>query len=184
MRSTMIAVLCVALFVGIMSAAFAATDEGLNGRSELMAAAAWVKASESGDSITGTVLAGTYGQFITPELEVQLTTMYATADIFDGDVSAWVLAPAVAYHFIPADEAASIVPYVGAGLAYASVKGGDESDSSTKLQYFAGAKFFIGGSYKTANKAVFLEYRHTNIELWSADVKTDIVWAGISCFLK
>jgi outer membrane protein W len=110
-----------------------------------------------------------------------LATIYGSIDM-DGSANALVLAPGVAYHFIPQNSAAAVVPYVGAGLAYGRVDGFGDSDSSMKLQYFVGAKCFIGGDYKTSNKAVFIEYRHTNIDLFDTDIKLDLVWAGLSCF--
>lgn len=182
MKRSAVLLVCILLLVGIVSLSCAQpTDQGLKDRSELMGAAAWVKASADGHELKGTILGVNYGKFVTRETEVQLATIYANVDA-GGTMSALVLAPGVAYHFLPTEGTTATVPYIGAGAAFARIKGEGDSDNSMKLQYFAGAKFFIGGDYSTANKAVFVEYRHTNVNLFDEDVKLDLIWAGLSCF--
>jgi|WetSurMetagenome_2_1015567.scaffolds.fasta_scaffold258887_1 hypothetical protein len=181
MKSKIALVLCLVFLLALLSACLAdQTGTGLEGRNELMAAGAWAQVGSGDNDIKGTVIGVNYGKFIDPNLEVQLGTIYAQGD-FEGDSAhAWLLTPGVAYHFVPKTPSA-IVPYVGVGAAYAQVKGEGDSDSSTKLQYFGGAKFFIGGNYDTANKAVFLEYRHTDVGLFGESAKLDMVWAGLDC---
>jgi len=180
MKSSIVVLLCVVLLAGIVSAGLAdATGPGLNGRSELMAAGALVKASAEGEDINVTLLGANYGKFVNANIEVQLAAIYARLSA-GGSMSAWVLAPGVVYHFLPRNPS-STVPYVGAGLAYARIAGDGDSESSAKFQYFGGVKLFIGGDYTTANKTVFIEYRHTNVELFDTNVKLDMLWTGLSC---
>jgi outer membrane protein W len=181
MKSSVVVVLCVAFLLGLLSACFADDmTTGLNGRNELMAAATWTKIGSGDNDVKATLVGINYGKFIDPNIEVQLGTIYANADFQGDSVNAWVLTPGVAYHFVPKTPSA-IVPYAGVGIAYARIKGLGESDSSTKFQYFGGAKFFIGGNYNTANKAVFVEYRHTDVSLFGDNAKLDMVWAGLDC---
>jgi len=176
MKNSLLVVLCVVFILGLMSACFA-DSTALEDKSELMAAGAWIDTSED---LSGLVLGVGYGKFIDPNLEIKLDLLYGNVD-FDGeDIDALVLAPAAVYNFVPETPSAT-VPYLGLGGAYARVSGDGESEDSLKLQYFAGAKFFIGGDYETANKALFLEYRHTGIEFFGEEVDLDMVWGGLTC---
>ena len=155
--------------------------EGLDGRSEIMAAGAWVDANADG-SMKATLLGLSYGKFINSNLELQGTLIYGKVSTDnDTDASAFIIAPAVAYHFIPKNASAT-VPYVGAGLVYATADNGDDSDTSFKPEFFAGAKFFIGGDYETAKTAAFLEYRYTNVDIGDDNANVNMLWGGLSFF--
>jgi len=178
MKKWIVAGLCALLLLSAIPV-FAADEVGLAGKSEIMASGSWVKLSTEGGSITLTTVGVTYGKFVNANTEAQLGLIYANAAEF-ADLKATILAPAVAYHFLPTSGNSATVPYLGAGLVYARVSESGVSETSTKLQYFAGVKFFIGGDYKTANKNVFLEYRRTNVEFGTMDATVNMVWAGIS----
>jgi len=181
MRMCIVAGLCALLLISAIPV-FADDGEGLAGKSEIMAAAAWAKVTAGSDSGTLTLAGATYGKFLNSNVEAQLGIIYAqVTDLPDigGDIKATMLTPAVAYHFL-SGEGSSTVPYIGAGAVYARLTSGGTTETSTKAQYFAGVKLFIGGDYTTANKAVFLEYRRTNVELEGANSTVDMVWAGIS----
>ena len=177
MRKYVVLGLCLVLLLSAVQA-FGA---GLTGKNEISAAAAWVKVSEDGGNgeITTTLVGASYGRYISENLEFKLDAIYANFEM-GGDVNAWLIGPAVAWNFTP-QTPSSVIPYIGVGALYANIEVSG-SDSSLNLEYFAGAKFFIGGDYTTANKAAFLEYRHTNVSMFDTNVKLDLVWAGLSCF--
>jgi outer membrane protein W len=180
-RSTVVALLCLILLTACASA-FAAETGGLMGRSEVMGAAAWAGTSVQGEDFNGFLLGASYGKFVTPNVEIQLSAIYGTVSALGEDLDALLLGPAAVYYFVPKEKKAAMLPYLGAGLVYARASGLGESDSSVKLQYMGGVKFFIGGDYETANKAVFVEYRHASADMFGENVGVDIVWTGLSCF--
>jgi len=167
----------------LVSTACLADGYGLKGRSEILAAGAWLKADAGEDDLTVTAIAANYGYFITKNWELQAGLIYADGDAGDLDGNALLFAPAAVYHFVK-DTPTSTVPYLGAGFIYGNIDGGDESDSSFELQFMAGAKFFIGGDYTQSNKAIFVEYRHTNVDMFEGSADIDAIWTGISVFLK
>lgn len=172
------------LLLGIAGQLALAQDGvGLQGRSEVQLAAAWLRADAGDDEPELTLLGANYGTFVSPKWEIQGSLIYGKVSGVGSDsANAWLIAPAALYHFVP-ETPSSMIPYIGAGFAYADVSDGDESKDSLKLQYMAGVKFFIGGDYTTANKAIFLEYRHTEVE-FSGSAKVDMIWGGFSTFLK
>lgn len=183
LKTIVFSVLCVLLLGIIGQCAFAQDGTGLMGRSEIQAAGAWLKTDSGGDDPELTLLSVNYGTFIAPKWEIQGSLIYANAKgVGSSSAHAWLVAPAAIYHFVPETPSAT-VPYIGAGFAYADVADSDGSNNSLKLQYMAGVKFFIGGDYTNANKAVFLEYRHTEVE-FANSAKVDIIWAGFATFLK
>jgi|GEM_PF-6378741 len=105
----------------------------------------------------------------------------AKAELDGDDASAWIVAPAVVWNFTPKVPSA-IVPYVGVGAAFASVDASGDSDSSINFEAFAGSRSFIGGDYCTSDKAVFVEYRYTQIDLFDSSANLNMVWTGISVF--
>lgn len=162
----------------------AANTVSLKGKNEVLGAAAWMKGSGGGVSADGTLVGVNYGKFITDNVELELGLIYGkvsgnTSGSSSGNLSATILAPSVVYNFVPKQPAAAI-PYVGAGLAYAQLAGSLGSATSTKLQYFAGGKFYIGGNADVANKFIFLEYRHADAKFKSTSIKIDAVWTGIA----
>ena len=175
MKKTLILVLCVLMLVTV-AAAYAA-NTGLAGKNEVMGSGAWIKASNDAD-VKLTILGTSYGKYFTNNWEGQLGFIYAKTS-GDEDAKAWIIAPAAVYNFTP-KQSSAIVPYLGAGLAYAKIDGFKVDDSSTKLQYFGGCKFFLGGNYDTATKSVFIEYRRTNASIEDVDVDIDMIWSGIS----
>lgn len=166
--------LCLVLLLGAVQA-FGA---GLTGKNEISAAAAWVKASANGNDITATLFGAAYGKYINENLEAKLDVIYAKADM-DGSMSTWLVGPAVLWNFTPKVPSA-IVPYVGVGGLWANIDTGKSSDSSFNFEYMAGVKFFIGGNYDCADKNVFVEFRHANVDLFGEGATINMVWTGIS----
>lgn len=132
-------------------------EEGFQGRNELQFSAAWMDVED----VSVTFLAGKYARQVTPILDLGLELMFidgsVDADFEDDDASLWAIAPSVALNF-PSKIDSRTVPYVGAGFYHVDGDG----DSESGFQAFAGAKFFIGGDYRTASHAFFVEYRHIN----------------------
>ena len=180
MKKVVLVLLCVVL-AGTCTSAFAATAPncGLQGRSELSVAAAWLKVSADDVDVNATLLAFDYGKYLTNNWEVRLDTIWAHGHALGDNADALLLGPAVEYNFVP-DKPSSTIPYVGVGALYADASAVGLSDSSTKAQYFAGVKIFLNGDYNTSDKNVFIEYRHFNADLFDADITVDTVWGGIS----
>jgi hypothetical protein len=183
LKKLMFVMACV-LLLGIAGQFAVAQDgTGLQGRSEVLLAAAWLRADAGSEEPELTLLGASYGMFVSPKWEIQGSLIYGKVSGIGSDsANAWLIAPAALYHFVP-ETPSSMVPYIGAGFAYADVSDGEDSSDSLKLQYMAGVKFFIGGDYTTANKAIFLEYRHTEVE-FADSAKVDMIWGGFSTFLK
>jgi len=183
LKKLMIVMACVLLLVLVGQCAFAQDTTGLKGRTEIQAAGAWLKTEVGSRKPEVTVIGGNYGTFIAPKIELQGALIYGNAKGLGSTTGhAWLIAPAALYNFVPETPSAT-VPYIGAGFTYANVSGGGESNDSFKLQYLAGVRFFLGGDYATSNKAVFIEYRHTNVDFGN-NAKVDMIWTGISTFLK
>jgi hypothetical protein len=165
MKGRITLLICAALLLSMVCTAFAATEGGFAGKSEINFAAAWVHVA--GESVT---LGGVnYGKFFTPNVEGQIGVLYAKISGID---SMYAIAPAVSYSFV-SPTTTNIVPYVGAGWAFFRAFG----NSDNSFEAFAGGKFFLGGDYKTSKSAVFLEYRYIND---IAGEKVNTVWTGIS----
>lgn len=173
MKKFVVIGLCFVLLLGAVQA-FGA---GLAGKNEISAAAAWVQATGDID-VTATLVGVSYGKYINQNLEPKLDVIYAKAEFDGDDMSAWIIAPALLWNFTPKVPSA-IVPYVGVGAAFASVDAGG-SDTSTAVEYMAGVKFFIGGNYDCADKNVFVEFRHTNVDIFGGGDTINMVWTGIS----
>lgn len=167
--------LCLVLLLGAVQA----FGQGLTGKNEISGAGAWIRASADGEDLTATLIGAAYGKYINENLQAKVDFIYASGDIDDDDLSAWIIAPALVWNFTPKTPSA-IVPYVGVGLAYASIDTPGDSDNSFAVEYFGGAKFFIGGNYDCANKNVFVEFRHTSIDLFGEDATLNMLWTGIS----
>lgn len=163
MKRTITLLICAAVLMGIAAAGHA---QGLMGRNELNAAAAWIKVEDLKLTLAG----ANYGRFVTPNVEAQLGILYLKPS---GGDSAYALAPAVSYYFI-SPSTTTTVPYVGAGYYWVSLFGEKEND----WHAFAGVKFFLDGNYSTAKSAAFLEYRYLKI----VDTNINVVWAGLSTF--
>jgi len=175
-KGRVLVVLCVLALLGAVCSAQAATV----GSSEIMGAGAWIEASAFGESVHGTLLGVSYGRFVHPNVQLRGDLIYGNVSAFGFSGSAWLIAPSALYYF-PMSNQNSILPYVGAGFTFANVSGMGESDSSFKLSYMAGVKFYIGGDQDTATKSVFVEYRHTNVEIFgSPDIGLNMLWTGIS----
>lgn len=173
MKKALTLILCVLMLVTV--AAAYAENTGLAGKNEVMGAATWLKASNGGDDVKVTILGTSYGKYFTNNWEGQLGFIYAKVE----DEKAWLIAPAAVYNFTP-KQPSSTVPYLGVGLAYAKVDDGGDSDSSTKLQYFGGCKFFLGGNYDTSTKSIFIEYRRTNLDMYDDSIDVDMIWSGLN----
>lgn len=150
----------------LSSVAFAQDDMGMKGKTELSFAAAWADIAESDLTIVGV----NAGHFFTPNWQAGLGALYLDLDGED----AWALAPFVAYNFIN-ESTTNMVPYVGVGYYFIDI----EDDNESGFEAFAGARFFVGGDYKCANRAFFLEYRYLNDV---ADENVSTVMAGITNF--
>jgi outer membrane protein W len=180
--------LCVVLLSLCISACAQGEGMGLAGRNELMAAGAWAKVSGGGGDVKATLIGVDYGKFVDNNIELQLAAIYGSINLGNTDIigsdsgtfKAWLLGPAAVYHFMPKNKPASTVPYVGVGALWAHASGLGESDSSLKLQYMLGVKFFVGGDSATANKTVFLEYRHTNVDMFDTNLTLNGLWSGVS----
>ncbi len=175
MRKYVVLGLCLVLLLSAVQA-FGA---GLTGKNEISAAAAWVKVSEDGGNgeITTTLVGASYGRYISENLEFKLDAIYANFEM-GGDVNAWLIGPAVAWNFTP-QTPSSVIPYIGVGALYANIEVSG-SDSSLNLEYFAGAKFFIGGNYDCASSNIFVEYRHSDVDIFGGGADINMVWTGIS----
>lgn len=149
----------------------AASAQGLQGRSELQFAAAWVDVAD----LSATFVGVDYAKYISNNVDLELGFLFADADFGGADTSAWAIAPAIAYNFV-SENTTNTVPYVGGGFYFFD---GDDLDSETGIQAFAGIKFFQGGDYRTANRAFFAEYRYLN-DVAGENVNT--VFLGITNF--
>ncbi len=168
MKKYVVFALCLVLLFGAVQA----YAEGLTGKNEITAAAAWVRLSnpDGPGEMSATLFGAAYGRYFTENLEAKLDVIYASAE----GLSAWIVGPAVVWNFTP-KVPSSVVPYIGLGGLWTDVEG----DSNFELEYIAGAKFFIGGNYDCANKNVFVEYRRSKIG-YAGGADLDMVWTGIS----
>lgn len=172
MKKIVVLGLCLVLLLGAVQVMAA----GLAGKNEISAAAAWVRASndDGPESISATLVGAAYGRYITENFEIKLDVIYADSE----GMSAWVIGPAAIWNFTP-KVPSSVVPYIGVGALWANIDA-DGTDSSFNLEYMAGVKLFIGGTYDCADKNVFVEYRHSDIEMFGGGADVDMVWTGIS----
>lgn len=178
MKKFVIVALCLLLLTVVAQV----QAQGLTGKNAITGAAAWVNVSADDEDVSATLFSAGYSRFINENLELKADLIYARAELDDDDLSAWMIAPAVAWNFTPKTPSA-IVPYVGVGAVFASIDTGHDDDTSFNFEAFAGARFFIGGDYCNASKAVFLEYRYSNVELFDEDANVNLLWAGIEFIL-
>lgn len=151
-------VLLVVLAALVLSVPAYAQETGLMDKNEVQLAAAWADVAD----VSATLLAAHYGRFITPNIQAQLGVIWADIDFEGSNVSAFAIAPAIAYYFI-GENTTNIVPYLGVGYYFLNADAAEEgSINENGLEAFGGVKFFVGGDYLTSNRAFFVEYRYLN----------------------
>lgn len=162
-------VLTITLCVALCICAVAATaQEGMDGRVEATGAFAYLNVAST-DLI---LLAASYGQFVSPKLEVGLGMVFADLD----GTTIWGLAPQLAYHFVP-EEPSKTVPFVAGSWMYLDGPG----DSLDAWSVSAGMKMFLDGDYTDGKQAITAEVRYIN-DVMGEDVLT--VMAGFTQFFK
>jgi hypothetical protein len=131
-------------------------------------------------NLTATMLQGSFGYFVSDEIELSAKGTGAWLKIGDADTNLYGIGADVKYHFQPGS---STVPYVGGQWVYlhGKVSGDiiDISDSVSGSMYgpIAGVKFFV-----TDSTILFVEYQY---DLFTGDVKdgiknANVVYAGLA----